>query len=79
MKRHDSEAWRKSRYSGNGGCVEVGQAAGDVAVRDTTNREGAELRFSARAWRRLVSDLKAADPSLGRPHANVHKRAPVRI
>ena len=58
MKRHDSEAWRKSRYSGNGGCVEVGKAADGVAVRDTTNRDGAELRFSTVAWRRLTDALR---------------------
>jgi Domain of unknown function (DUF397) len=58
--------WRKpSRSGANGGnCVEVGQPAEGIAVRDTKNRDGAELRFSASAWRRLVGDVKAADASL---------------
>ncbi|HET6192111.1 MAG TPA: DUF397 domain-containing protein, partial [Trebonia sp.] len=37
--------WRKSTFSGgNGGdCVEVGQQAGRVLVRDTKDRAGAVL------------------------------------
>ena len=58
MKRHDSVAWRKSRYSGNGGCVEVGQVTDGVAVRDTKNRDGSELRFSPGVWRRFARRVK---------------------
>jgi Domain of unknown function (DUF397) len=51
--------WRKSTYStGNGGqCVEV---AGDdmVMVRDTTNREGGTLAFSAAAWERFLGGMR---------------------
>jgi hypothetical protein len=51
--------WRKSSYSGaNGGqCVEVASANG-VSVRDTTNREGVTLKFSAEAWRQLTLRLR---------------------
>jgi Domain of unknown function (DUF397) len=50
--------WRKSSFSGNGGnCVEVGQAD-EVLVRDTTDRTGPVLTFSADAWRRFASQLK---------------------
>ncbi len=51
--------WRKSTYSGaNGGsCVEVGSAEG-VAVRDTTDREGATLEFSAQAWQEFTRRLR---------------------
>jgi len=51
--------WRKSSYSGaNGGdCVEVASAEG-VAVRDTTNREGVTLEFSADAWQRFTRRLR---------------------
>ena len=42
--------WRKSSHSGdNGGeCVEVA-TAGAVLVRDTTNRSGTTLAFTAKA------------------------------
>jgi Domain of unknown function (DUF397) len=44
--------WRKSSYSGsNGGeCVEVAKA-GAVLVRDTADRNGPVLTFTADAWR----------------------------
>jgi hypothetical protein len=50
--------WRKSSYSGaNGGsCVEVA-SADDVLVRDTTDREGVTLEFSAEAWQRFTRRL----------------------
>jgi hypothetical protein len=51
--------WRKSTYSaGNGGdCVEV---ANDdmVLVRDTTNRDGGTLGFSAAAWERFLGTIR---------------------
>jgi hypothetical protein len=51
--------WRKSSYSGaNGGqCVEVASAEG-VAVRDTTDREGVTLKFSAEAWQQFTLGLR---------------------
>jgi hypothetical protein len=51
--------WRKSSYSSNGGtaCVEV--TAGDsVMVRDTTDRDGGTLAFTASAWQTFTSSLK---------------------
>ncbi len=51
--------WRKSSYSGaNGGaCVEVASAEG-VAVRDTTDREGTTLEFTAQAWQEFTRRLR---------------------
>jgi hypothetical protein len=51
--------WRKSSYSGaNGGdCVEVA-SAGDIAVRDTTDREGVTLEFSAEAWQQFTRTVE---------------------
>jgi hypothetical protein len=52
--------WRKSSYSGaNGGqCVEV--ASGDgVMVRDTTDRDGMTLAFSAWAWAAFITRLRS--------------------
>lgn len=53
--------WRKSSYSGGqgGNCVEVGTAAPIVAVRDTKDRQGPALTFSAEAWRRFASQLRS--------------------
>jgi hypothetical protein len=51
--------WRKSSYS-NGGesaCVEVASTDG-VLVRDTTNRDGGTLTFSAEAWGRFAASLR---------------------
>jgi hypothetical protein len=51
--------WRKSTYSGdNGGeCVEVA-TAGAVLVRDTTDRTGPVLTFTAEAWRTFTATIK---------------------
>lgn len=52
--------WRKSSFSGaNGGaCVEV--ASGDsVVVRDTTDRDGVTLAFTAGAWAAFVTELRS--------------------
>jgi len=52
--------WRKSTYSGgNGGdCVEVGQTAGLVLVRDTKDRAGAVLAVGADEWRRFAATVR---------------------
>jgi hypothetical protein len=52
--------WRKSSHSGaNGGsCVEVAGAARVVLVRDTTDRDGRTLAFTAEAWRAFAEELK---------------------
>ena len=53
--------WRKASYSGgNGGdCVEVGDHAGRVLVRDTRDRQGPVLAFSPQAWRRFAGQVKS--------------------
>jgi len=54
--------WVKSSYSGSqgGNCVEVAVGAqGQVLVRDTKNREGEILAFTAELWRDFASQLKA--------------------
>lgn len=47
-----SPAWRKSTHSGgNGACVEVAvPESAVVAVRDSKDPEGPQLRFSPDAW-----------------------------
>jgi len=51
--------WRKATYS-NGGenCVETASCSGVVLVRDTTNRDGGTLAFSAGAWARFTASLR---------------------
>ena len=51
--------WRKSSYSGaNGGqCVEVASAE-EIRVRDTSDRDGGTLAFTADAWQGFTSMLR---------------------
>ena len=60
MEKPVDLSWRKSSYSGNGGsdCVEAGYAPGAVVVRDTKDRDGGTLAFSAHAWDAFVASLK---------------------
>jgi hypothetical protein len=52
--------WRKSSFSGqNGSCVEVA-SDGAVMVRDTTDRDGGTLSFSASAWVTFTERLSAS-------------------
>ncbi len=52
--------WRKSSYSdGNGGsCVETASGNGVILVRDTTDRDGGTLEFSAKAWAEFTASLR---------------------
>ncbi|MGH3282879.1 MAG: DUF397 domain-containing protein [Trebonia sp.] len=50
--------WRKSSYSGsNGSCVETADDGGMILVRDTTDRDGGTLVFSADAWTVFMTSL----------------------
>lgn len=51
--------WRKSSYSNGGAnaCVEVACTDG-VLVRDTTDRDGGALTFSAEVWERFTASLR---------------------
>jgi hypothetical protein len=52
--------WRKSTYSSaNGGqCVETAARNGVVLVRDTVDRDGEVLGFSAQAWTAFTASLR---------------------
>ena len=54
------DGWRKSSFSGaNGGsCVETASGNGMILIRDTANRDGATLAFTADAWRAFMTDVK---------------------
>lgn len=57
-----NKLWRKSSYSGNNGgsidCVETGQEAGRILVRDSVDRAGLTMPVPADAWRSFTSRLK---------------------
>jgi Domain of unknown function (DUF397) len=56
--------WRKSTYSdANGGaCVETARDSANavIMVRDTTDRDGGTLAFTADAWQRFTSGLQVS-------------------
>jgi hypothetical protein len=53
-------AWRRSRLSmANGNCVEAAQDQDGVSVRDSSDRAGTVLRYSAGAWKNFIIDAKA--------------------
>jgi hypothetical protein len=51
--------WRKSTYSSTDGgqCVEVGKDV-VILIRDTTDRDGGTLSFSAETWQTFMTGLK---------------------
>lgn len=50
--------WRKSSYSNEANCVEIGTHAGaPVMVRDTKDRS-AVLSFDRGTWRRFLDNLR---------------------
>jgi hypothetical protein len=52
-------AWYKStRSSGNGNCVEVAVVDDAVGVRDSKDRSGPVLVFTASEWRAFVAGAK---------------------
>lgn len=56
-------SWRKSSYSGttNGAnCVEAALVPGGIAVRDSKDKTGCDLRFKQAAWNALSSKLKTS-------------------
>ncbi|MEV0942768.1 MULTISPECIES: DUF397 domain-containing protein [Micromonospora] len=52
--------WRtSSRSSGNGNCVEIASTDDRIAVRDSKDRCGPALVFSADAWTAFVTGMEA--------------------
>jgi hypothetical protein len=57
--------WRKSTYSGgNGSCVEIADLGSSAAVRDSKDRNGPKLIFTAHEWRSFLDGIKAGSHSL---------------
>jgi Domain of unknown function (DUF397) len=61
MEGNRAVTWRKSTYPGNNGgrCVEVGNTAHLIAVRDSMDPDGAHLAFGREAWEAFAASLKA--------------------
>lgn len=59
METTDLTNWRKASYSNGGAnaCVEVANT-NHVMVRDTTDRNGPVLSFSAAAWAAFTTRVK---------------------
>jgi hypothetical protein len=53
-------SWRKSSFSNGGAnaCVETASDDGVVLVRDTTDRDGGTLGFTAAAWHTFLGSIK---------------------
>jgi Domain of unknown function (DUF397) len=49
--------WVKSTHSMSNGCVEVAFVDGQIAVRDSKNRDGAVLVFTPREWDAFISGV----------------------
>lgn len=65
--------WRKSTYSGDNGaeCVEVASSRDAVAVRDSKDRSGPELRFSVSAWHAFADQVKGRRSLASRDHGGL--------
>ena len=56
----DGLRWYKSsRSSANGACVEVADLVTTVAVRDSKDPAGPQLRFGLRSWRTFIGSVRA--------------------
>ena len=55
--------WRKSRHSGTeDACVETAFLPdGDVAVRDSKDRQGPVLRYTPREWHAFIAGVKEGE------------------
>jgi hypothetical protein len=59
----DNLMWFKSTFSsGNGQCIECAHLPdGGMAVRDTKNRSGTVLRFTADEWKALLAGVRSGE------------------
>jgi hypothetical protein len=58
--------WRTSTYSNGTGCVEVAFADDQVGVRDSKDREGPALVFTASEWEAFIGGARAGEFELPR-------------
>lgn len=53
-------SWRTSSYTQQQNCVEVADAPGVSAVRDTKNRDRGHLLFASPEWRAFIDSVKTS-------------------
>jgi hypothetical protein len=52
-------AWRVATYTGSSGdCVEVGDTPPAILVRDSKDRAGGTLAFTAATWQSFTNSLR---------------------
>jgi hypothetical protein len=66
MADFSKAAWRKSTRSSHNGCVEVAFGDGQVGVRDSKDREGPALVFTASEWEAFLGGTRAGEFELPR-------------
>jgi Domain of unknown function (DUF397) len=59
-------SWRKATRSGVNGCVEVGLVDDQIAVRDSKDREGPVLMFTAPEWEAFLGGARDGEFELPR-------------
>jgi hypothetical protein len=58
--------WRKATRSGYNGCVEVGLVDGQIAVRDSKDRQGPVLIFTPHEWEAFIGGARDGEFELPR-------------
>jgi hypothetical protein len=58
MADFSNATWRKSTHSANNGCVEVAFVDGQVAIRDSKDRTGPMLVFTAPEWEAFIAGAR---------------------
>jgi predicted secreted Zn-dependent protease len=53
--------WRKSSHSSDGACVEVAFVPGQIMVRDSKDRDGAILTFTASEWKAFIAGARSGE------------------
>lgn len=53
-----ADFFKSKRSNPSGNCVEVGRPTGDILVRDTKDRDGGTLAFSADAWGIFIRSIQ---------------------
>ncbi|NUT36838.1 MAG: DUF397 domain-containing protein [Hamadaea sp.] len=56
-----TEQWRTATRSQDTNCVEVRRSGGLVEVRDSKDRDGGTLGFTAAAWEAFVAGAKQGE------------------
>jgi hypothetical protein len=57
-------SWEKSSFSGSQGCVEWCIDGEGVSVRDTKDRDGAQLRFTYIEWAAFLAAVRNGEADL---------------